>query len=211
MKPNITHKKCKAAFGGGKSHVAFARASVVLESRERLTFRLSKKTQQKGATLFTALVFLIMLTLLGANVAQMSNLEERMSGNTRNRDLAFQAAEGALTYVEQNLAAGDNIRSKLPAPPNITTGGEVATGLLNIDVDLPNTVEYWNGFDWSNESIEADIVVNQVASKPRYVVERFPDVGTAPNIKEKYRVTARSEGGDSTTVVILQSIITYQP
>jgi hypothetical protein len=40
MKPNITHKKCKAAFGGGKSHVAFARASVVLESRERLTFRL---------------------------------------------------------------------------------------------------------------------------------------------------------------------------
>ena len=57
---------------------------------------LSELTKQKGATLFTALMFLIMLTVLGVNVAQLSVSEERMAGNTRNRDLAFQAASSAL-------------------------------------------------------------------------------------------------------------------
>ncbi len=176
--------------------------------------------QQRGATLFTALIFLIMLSLLGLNVAQMSTLEERMSGNARNRELAFQAGESAIEHVAQNLAAGETIRALIPAPADTTSGTVTAAGLRAINVCLPNNVNYWNGngapdcngttqtFAWSNTTARTPShTLNQVASQPMYIVERLPNDGTT----EKYRVTARGVGGDSAAIVILQAMFSYIP
>jgi type IV pilus assembly protein PilX len=183
--------------------------------------------KQKGATLFIALIFLIMLSLLGASVAQMSGMEERMSGNTRSRDLAFQAAEAALKHVEQNLAATENIHTLIPAPADTTSGTVAGAGLRAINVCLPNNADYWNGtgapdcagttrsYTWySNETTETTTTarkpshsLNQVAKQPLYVVERLPNVGTT----EKYRATARGVGGDTASVVILQAMFSYTP
>jgi type IV pilus assembly protein PilX len=182
---------------------------------------------QNGATLFTALIFLIMLSVLGVNAAQMSAMEERMSGNTRSRDLAFQAAEAALKYVEANLNIGENIRTLIPEPANTTTGTVAGPGLRAIDVCLPNSAEYWNGtggtkathcdgtttpYSWLATGTPATVRIaslnlNQVASQPTYVVERFPNVGTT----ERYRVTARGVGGDDKAVVILQAMFSFTP
>jgi type IV pilus assembly protein PilX len=52
-----------------------------------------------------ALVFLVMLTVLGLSSMQGSTLEERMSGNLRDRNVALQAAELALRDAERDLAA----------------------------------------------------------------------------------------------------------
>jgi type IV pilus assembly protein PilX len=181
--------------------------------------------KQNGATLFTALIFLIMLTMLGVNVAQHSALEERMSGNTRSRDLAFQAAEAALKQVEEHLIVGENLRQYIPANPPSTTDGTVqAVGFRNINVCLPNSAEYWNetgakdcngtsrSFTWSAGTVtstarEPAATLNQIASQPMYVVERYPNSADGT---ERYRVTARAVGGDSNTVVILQTIIAYK-
>jgi type IV pilus assembly protein PilX len=188
----------------------------LVQSFPKSTPRITAK--QKGATLFTALIFLIMLSLLGLNAAQMSTLEERMSGNTRSRDLAFQAAEAALKHVEQNLASGENIHLLIPAPTNTTSGTVAAAGLRAINVCLPNSADYWNGngapdctgttqqYAWSSTTARTPShSLNQVASQPMYVVERLPNVGTT----EKYRVTARGVGGDSAAVVILQAMFSY--
>ena len=177
--------------------------------------------KQKGVTLFTALIFLVMLSLLGVNVAQMSGMEERMSGNSRSRDLAFQAAEAALKHVEQNLAAVENIRTSIPTnPPSTTDGTVVGPGLRNINVCLPNSADYWNGngakdcngatqqYSWSSATARTPShSLNQVASQPMYVVERLPNVGTTEN----YRATAHGVGGDSSAVVILQAMFSYTP
>ena len=48
------------------------------------------RSNQRGVTLIVALIFLAMLMLLGVTVARTSSLEERMAGNTRDRDLARQ-------------------------------------------------------------------------------------------------------------------------
>ncbi len=177
-------------------------------------------TKQKGVTLFIGLVFLIMLSLLGLNSAQMSTLEEHMSGNTRSRDLAFQAAEAALKHVEQNLATGQTIRALIPAPATTTSGTVAATGLRAINTCLPNSATYWNGtgapdcsgttqqYVWSSNTARTPThSLNQIAAQPMYVVERLPDVGTT----EKYRATARGVGGDSDAVVILQAMFSYAP
>ncbi len=175
---------------------------------------------EKGATLFTALIFLIMLSVLGVNLAQMSSLEERMAGNNRNQDLAFQAAEAALKYVETNLTAGVILHTKIPVPANNTSGTVTAAGLRAINVCLPNNASYWNGtgsadcagttqqFAWTSGTARtAPLSLNNIASQPMYIVERLANVGTT----EKYRVTARGVGGDSNVVVILQAMFSVTP
>jgi type IV pilus assembly protein PilX len=188
---------------------------------------LKRITKQKGATLFTALIFLIMLSMLGLNFAQTTSLQERMSGNTRSRDLAFQAAEAALKHVERNLSSGDDIASLIPEPTSLTSGTAAAAGLRAINVCLPNSADYWNGtgakdcngnteqYTWySNEATETTTTarkpshsLNQVAKQALYVVERFPNDGTT----QKYRVTARGVGGESNAVVILQATFSIVP
>jgi type IV pilus assembly protein PilX len=183
-------------------------------------FGIARIAYQKGATLFTAIIFLIMLSMLGVTVAQMSSLEERMAGNTRNRDLAYQAAEAALMHVEQNLSSGENIRTLIPEPADNTTGTVTAAGLKAINTCLPNSASYWNGsgaadcagtsqqYAWSTTTARTPThALNHVASQPMYVVERLHNVGTT----ERYRVTARGVGGDSDAVVILQAMFSFTP
>lgn len=59
--------------------------------------------RQTGAALITGLIFLVVLSMIGVTAARMSTLEERMSGNTRDRSLAMQAAEMALRDAESDL------------------------------------------------------------------------------------------------------------
>jgi type IV pilus assembly protein PilX len=161
----------------------------------------SAPNQQRGATLIIALVFMAALTLLGATAAQNSGLEERMASNTHNRDLAFQAAEAALKYVQLNLSSGDNLRS-------LNYAGSTA-GLSTFNVNHADDSTYWGTtFVWNDTTARHPTdTITQVASQPYYIVEKMPNVGTT----EYYRVTARGVGGDANAVVILQAAYTYTP
>ena len=58
---------------------------------------------QSGAALAVVLVLLLVMTLLGTAVLRNTLLDERMSGNLYDRNLAFQAAESGLREAEQRL------------------------------------------------------------------------------------------------------------
>jgi len=62
-------------------------------------FRIAKK--QQGVVLIVALVLLLVLTVAGISAIRLANVEERMTGNFGDRNVAFQAAEGALRQAEQ--------------------------------------------------------------------------------------------------------------
>lgn len=55
---------------------------------------------ERGAVLLVSLVMLLLLTLIGLAGMRMVQLEERMAGNLRDRQMAFQAAEAALRAGE---------------------------------------------------------------------------------------------------------------
>lgn len=61
--------------------------------------------RQAGAALFTALVFLLVLTLLGTFGMQQARLEQRMAGNARYAARAFATAEYVLALAEADIAA----------------------------------------------------------------------------------------------------------
>jgi hypothetical protein len=62
-------------------------------------------TPQAGAVLFTALVFLVVLTLLGTFGLQQARLEHRMAGNARFSTQALASAEYVLGMAEADIAA----------------------------------------------------------------------------------------------------------
>lgn len=64
--------------------------------------------RQAGAALITGLIFLVVLTMIGITSARMSSLEERMSGNMRDRAYAMQAAEAALRDAERDIMGLSN-------------------------------------------------------------------------------------------------------
>ena len=55
---------------------------------------------QSGAVLAISLIILLLLTIIGLTATQVTGLEEKMAGNLRDRNLAFQAAETALRAGE---------------------------------------------------------------------------------------------------------------
>ncbi len=60
---------------------------------------------QRGAALVTAMLLLLVMTLLGVSSVENSLLEERMSGNFHETYTAMQAAETALRTAENWLTA----------------------------------------------------------------------------------------------------------
>ena len=58
---------------------------------------------QSGVVLVISLIMLLALTLIGVTSSSVTGLEEKMAANSKDINLAFQAAEAALRDVETNL------------------------------------------------------------------------------------------------------------
>lgn len=165
----------------------------------------SVSSRQQGVALIVALVFLGVLALLGVTIARNSSMEERMAGNTRDRDLAFQAAEAALKDAEADLFPG-----LLANAFDGSTAGLIAYAAGN------NDPAYWKAYDWNGASQEATVALANVETKPRYVIEKKPNTiippvppSVTPTTVQHFRVTARGVGATADTVVILQSEYEY--
>lgn len=156
----------------------------------------ARPAAQRGATLVVALIFLVVLTMLGLVAARDNILQERMAGNTRSRDLALQAAEAALRDAEQTL----------PTWRQLAFDGTQA-GLSTYDATQANDAVFWkNGANWASYRMPVT-TLNQVAEQPKYRVEKMPAVGT----EEYYRVTARGVGREAGAVVVVQAVYSYTP
>jgi Tfp pilus assembly protein PilX len=68
---------------------------------------LSTGTQQQGAVLVTALILLVLLTMLGVTSMSTTTMEERMAANSQEINRAFQAASTGLEIVFNDGKAFD--------------------------------------------------------------------------------------------------------
>lgn len=94
---------------------------------------------QKGVALFIALVFLLILTLLGLTSSNIGMMQERMAANTADYNLAFQRAEAVIREVEFRLSRPN------PGLNNVVEWGSVpALRDLPSDCALDTTL----GADW---------------------------------------------------------------
>ena len=167
-------------------------------------FNSCSRNRQSGAALVVGLVVLVLLTLLGIAAMRTSALEERMAGNLRESNIAFQSAEGALREA---------IASNLPAKPyDGTKAGftQVVNKFLDSSSKSVSEFSYWTGYDWTTKA-EGAVQGLGISQQPRYVVETVmaPVSVWDPSkpVMRLYRVTAISRGATDRSEVILQGAI----
>ena len=81
----------------------------------------SFRSQQEGVALITALVILVMLTLLEISTLSTSSMEERMAANSQELNRAFQVADTGLARIFDNPDALNTVAA-VNATDTIMTG-----------------------------------------------------------------------------------------
>ena len=80
--------------------------------------------KQRGAALFIAMMLLVVISILGVSIAQVTSLQERMASNYRIDNLAFQDAEDQLRESELDITR-DIVVDRNPdtCRPTVPVGG----------------------------------------------------------------------------------------
>lgn len=166
---------------------------------------LKSRRRQRGVVLIVSLIMLLVVTLLAVSSMQGTALEEKMAGNTRDRNLAFQTTESAVreaeTYIESVVSLGS------------FNGGGGLFGLTDIEP------YYAMGTTWSD--VSQHVVANSdygAYARPQYFIKHFTTVkGTegAMNMSgygdnkgtgdvSIFKITSRGTGGgaDSAEVIL---------
>lgn len=169
---------------------------------------------QRGAILVTSLLLLLVLTVLGVTMMRMTNMQERMSGNTRDLNLALQGAEAGLRDGETKLAVGVLIER----PVATMAAGCVycQRGALPIAIGDPAQ------FNWLANAQEYGVAGvreftgpnpgDRLAEDPRYTIEELAFVRDnfvlgqeVPEGRDFYQVSGHSTGASGQTNTVLQS------
>ena len=175
--------------------------------------------KQNGITLIVGLILLLVMTMLGLTAIQVTTQQERMAGNLRDRNIAFQAAESALREGESAL-----IRCVIDFSGN--GAYDVEANIVDVEANIvaASTAEWTEDRSWTEDSSflfddfddactepKTHSAFFQAVAAPRFFLERQPPVGGAsletgvPKTMEVFKVTSRGVGGSEAAVVVLQS------
>jgi type IV pilus assembly protein PilX len=148
---------------------------------------LISRNNQSGAVLLVGLIMLLLLTIIGLSSIRGADLQERMAGNLRDRNLAFQSTEAALRM-------GETIK---PPPATWTDLQWVADA-----IEVPtNTLD---GVSASPFYVIEQIIVPLKDANPGSGVDQESTDKLGGN-SEYYRLTAKGVGGTAGSQIILQS------
>ena len=169
---------------------------------KRYTQRKSSFKQQSGAVLLMGLVLILILSVLVISSAKTTVLQQKMSANLRDKELAFQAAESGLANGEVYLHE--------KSAEDLATGFTGSAGLYVYDNDR----ELKAAKDWNTLETIAVTEHHQIAKGAEYIIEELPEIESMgdsmvvprPVTSEYYRVTAKSTGGSQSSLSIHQSI-----
>lgn len=176
----------------------------------------SRMIPQEGFSLLVVLILLVVMSLLGIAVMRSSAMQERMGSNLRDRSLAFQGAETALRYAQnQVLAVPPDAASPLQTwdklASSLTTAHCTNKGVCDASKGTA-APEVW-------KSLPGGSYDSKLAAAPEYRIEY---IGTGPSrvracddnagepsvdcVSPMFRVTARSRATGRAEVV-LQAIV----
>ncbi len=189
-------------------------------------------TRQSGIALIVGLIILLLLTIIMISALKVTVLEEKMSGNSQNQNVTFQAAESALREAEATILRhsdlnpqvdwnGDGTQEANPFMPYKMTNGYFQNasdpicwaGLCGTTAPLQSDL-----FKAVKASTTAAAFHTAVGSKTastgiagivaEYIVEYDSDAPDLTRPNQRYvffRITTRAWGANN-SVVQLQTI-----
>ena len=185
---------------------------------------MGSRQRQQGFSLVMALGFMVFLTLIVLSMVNVTSSDEKIARNSRDKDLAFAAAEAALRDAEMYVSGSYMFPYNPKLNPALFTNN-CSNALCDLRTS-PTNLGTQNFFDSSSTlgsksnclGTASDCFtkttysppIRGVASQPRYLVElvRATDDPSNPNAY-KYRITAQAVGRSMDTRVTLQEL--YNP
>lgn len=165
----------------------------------------SRYNRQKGFVLVTAVMFLVILTVLVMSMMRSTVLEERMVANSRDWNNAFQAAEAALRDAEREIKDATRISgqtgfvalcSNTSAPKGAglclqnlctNTGANGDCTPIWIHLSTVQNDSAWKTGSGSSKSVQYGAITGAtalpgVSAQPRYIMEVLT-ITTASSVK----------------------------
>lgn len=149
--------------------------------------------RQRGFVLVVAMVFLLIMTLLGTTIMANTVLEERMAGNFSDSNTALQSSESALAACEDLIIGW--VAEPIPFDPtNYTDGFHLPS--LTVPIYSPNN-SVWESTDVIEyDTLEAPL---NLPDQPVCIIEHLGTVNIAvppapPVLKNNFRVSAKGYG-----------------
>lgn len=190
---------------------------IIIQSGEKVL------SHQRGATLIIALMFLVILSILGIGMYQLSSSDEIVARNFRDREIALRAAEAAVNEAKLRIG-GMFDKNHLPTVAPVTLTQEtcfLATLPSGFSCDrssyTSSTIDLYGGvapyaavgsYDPS-PSFKVSPTLVGVADQPRYliVLTGMADCTTSgiseTDTRSCYKIFAQAHGRLSTTRVNL--------
>lgn len=187
-------------------------------------------SKQRGFSLITTLILLIVVTVLGIGASQMVLLSERATRFDRDTQIAFQAAEAALIDAEFDIRGPNTSANQRMASFSASSGLGFMDGCgtgTSLGLCLPaadGQKPVWYAVDFTDETSSAktakfgDFTGRTFATgtsgirpemPPRYIIEVLPDKTpgrSASAQKTLFRVTAMGFGPRKETQAVVQMI-----
>lgn len=163
---------------------------------------------QRGVVLVITLILLLVLTLVGLAATTSTSLEEKMTANQRDTQVAFQAAEAALRNGESQLQQAN------PGNFNNTSGlfDESTSTITDFDSYATSSSTTWDDSDSIAYYGTLDPAPD---SLPRYFIVLTPQTANSSGVSlaadqpstgnTVYEIYARGVSLSGKSVVILQS------
>lgn len=183
--------------------------------RTLATPALQRPRDQGGSALIIVLVLMVVLLVLSVSTSRSNVFLERASSNSREMDLAFQAAETALRAGE---AAAASLAGPSDGDANCSVNGVCYLGNNNYRL----TLGAWNGksvmeaakapnsiLDAEPAKTLAANTIDGVSRQPSYLIEILPSARAGEDgssIIYLYRVTAKGWGKGANSSVVVQSV-----
>jgi type IV pilus assembly protein PilX len=172
---------------------------------------ISIRVGQRGAALIVALLMLLIMTVLGIAAMGVTRMEERMAGNTRDIDVAFQSAEAGLRDSEERIRA-----MTIRPNPASAAGSAIYTQdqwkLVNMRTTAYSPWWITNGIEYGTPSVQE---ITDSTRDPAVVTEDMgfvPDSLTLghgpPEGRNFYKITSNAAGATNDANAILESTYT---
>ncbi|MDH5831933.1 PilX N-terminal domain-containing pilus assembly protein [Luteimonas sp. M1R5S18] len=160
--------------------------------------------RERGISLVVVLILLVAVSVLGIAVLRSSAMQERMSANLRDRNLAVQTTEATLRFAQERLAAGawDTALPDATSCNNLSicpTGSAPRWRAMpagSYDAQIPDPPEYWIEYLGQGPARKGSC-------------DQLPP--TLDCFSPMYRVTARTRSVGRADVVMQANIISRIP
>lgn len=181
-----------------------------MSPRLPLQMRLRRRPGQRGFVLVIGLLFMLVLLMLSVSMFRSFTMQEKIAGNTRDKQRSFEVAQGALQYAESWLNGGHTLT---PAACAATTTGLAIASLsvCNAALATPATTPWPSWYTYPLLPTAQVAAGGGLTASGDVIYQAQPGVyisyigATTDQSGLLYQVTSFGGGGSAETQSVIQS------